>query len=302
MTYLPDHLIATAGKRPILLTGSAGYLGTELAHQFRVAGIDFVGVDKRAGPDPDERRFNLADRDPTGALVRDLSPGAVIHSGTHSALAYRDDFKGAFREDLDAVMNLLSSLERTPDTRLIFFSSTYVYSGLDPLNRVDENTGPKPAHNFGVAKLFFEQFILRNHPNSVVFRLSSVFGHGAQRHPNALAHMVDECRKGKRLTVWGEGARKMQYVYLKEVILWILEGIIIPPGLYNLGGVDYTSVAEAAIKIARFFDAEVEFLVDKPEGDTLPFMDTRKLRAASSEPNEYTFSEALETYLRAFPC
>ena len=301
MTYLPEHVIATARNAAILLTGSAGYLGTELANQFRTTGIDFVGVDKRTGHGPQERRFNLVDRDSTDSLFHDVSPGAVIHSGTHSALAYRDDFKGAFREDLDAVLNLLGSLERTPDTRLIFFSSSYVYSGLDPLNRVDEDTVPNPAHNFGVAKLFFERFISRNHPNSVLFRLSSVFGHGAQRHPNALAHMVDECRKGKRLTVWGDGARKMQYVYLEEVILWILEGLTIPPGLYNLGGVDSTSVAEAATQIARFFDAQVEFLVDKPEGDTLPFMDTRKLREASSAPHQYPFSDALKAYLETSP-
>ena len=74
-----------------------------------------------------------------------------------------------------------------------------------------------------------------------------------------------------------------------------------PPGLYNLGGFDYTSVSEAATQIASFYGAEVAYLADKPEGDTLPFMNTQKLRAATSEPNVYSFSEALETYLRAIP-
>jgi len=301
MTYLPDHVIAAVRDAPILLTGSAGYLGTELANQFRTVGIDFVGVDKRTGHGSQERLLNLADRESMDALFRDVSPGAVIHSGTHSAFAYRDDFKGAFREDFEAVFNLLGNLERNPDVRLIFFSSTYVYSGLDPKSPVDEDTVPNPAHNFGVAKLFFEQFISRNHQNSVVFRLSSVFGHGAQRHPNALAHMAAECQKDGRLAVWGEGNRRMQYIFLEEAIASIMEALTLPPGLYNLGGFDYTSVSEAATQIASFYGAEVAYLADKPEGDTLPFMNTQKLRVATSEPNVYPFSEALETYLRSIP-
>jgi nucleoside-diphosphate-sugar epimerase len=301
MTYLPDHLLDDARKGPILLTGSAGYLGTELAKQFRSARIDFVGVDKRGREGPEAQQFDLADRDTTNALFKDLSPVAVIHGGTHSALAYRDDFKGSFQEDFEGVLSLLGNLERAPDTRLLFFSSTYVYGGLDPTMRVNEETAPHPVHNFGVAKLFFEQFILRNHRNSVVFRLASVFGQGAQRHPNALADMVEECRKEKRLTVWGEGRRRMQYIYLEEVTQSIMEALSLPPGLYNLGGIDYPSVSETASLVAEFFDADVEYLVSKPEGDTLPFMDTGRLRAASSERNENRFSDVLAVYLRSIP-
>jgi len=301
MTYIPERLLATAGPAPILLTGSAGYLGTELADQFRSAGVPFVGVDKRPDRGKGECQLNLADSGATNDLFREVMPGAVIHTGTHSALAYRDDFKTAFREDLDAVMNLLENLEQRPDARLVFFSSTYIYSGLDSSDTVDETTVLNPAHNFGVAKLFFEQFLIRSHSNTVVFRLSSVFGHGAQRHPNALANMAEECKTSGKLTVWGAGNRRMQYVYLEEVILSVLEALALPPGLYNLGGVDYTSVTDAATQIAGFFGSQVEYLRDEPEGDTLPFMSTEKLRAAMRERREYSFSKALEGYLTAIP-
>lgn len=297
MTYLPGRLVENAKVSPILLTGSSGYLGTELSEQFRLAAVEFVGVDREPGSGPEARLLDLADESAVGALFERVSPGAVIHTGTHSALAYRDDFIGAFREDLLAISNILQVLAADREVRLVFFSSSYVYGGLDPAHPVDEGTAPTPSHNFGIAKLFFEQFVLRNHPNSVVFRLSSVFGHGAQRHPNAIANMAAECRAHGHLTVWGEGKRRMQYVFLEEVVHSTLEALTLPPGLYNLGGTDYTSVASTAGHIAQFFGSDVEFLTDKREGDTLPFMQTEKLRSASPEYRSYPFSTALDAYL-----
>ena len=38
----------------------------------------------------------------------------------------------------------------------------------------------------------------------------------------------------------------MQYDFLEEVVVSIIEALTLPRGLYNLGGVDYVSVSEAA--------------------------------------------------------
>ena len=300
MTYLTARTVDHAAERPIVVTGSSGYLGTELCKQFRLADIDFIGVDKEPGGGSKTDVLNLAVEGPVRELFREVSPGTVIHGGTHSAEAYRDDFVRAFNEDVMAVSNVLGALSAS-SARLIFFSSSYVYSGLDSTEPVDERTALSPSHNFGVAKLFFEQFVLRNHPNSVVFRLSSVFGHGAQRHPNVIANMAADCQVDGRLTIWGEGKRRMQYIHIQEVVLGVLESLTIAPGLYNLGGSEYTSVASAADQIAGFFDSAVEYLTEKPEGDTLPFMLTEKLRSAIPEYRSYPFAAALEAYLARAP-
>jgi hypothetical protein len=41
----------------------------------------------------------------------------------------------------------------------------------------------------------------------------------------------------------------------------------------------------------------VEFLTDKPEGETLPFMDTSKLRSSALKKRFATFPSALRDYL-----
>ena len=72
------------------------------------------------------------------------------------------------------------------DTVLIYFSSSYVYSGLSLKETVNEETILNPKHNFGFAKFFFENMIKRITSNYIVFRLSSVFGEGNYLHPNAI--------------------------------------------------------------------------------------------------------------------
>ena len=297
-TYLTNRLIEVARKSSILVTGSSGYLGNELSRQLRTARIPFTAVDKEPSRAPEEETaLNLSSEAATLSLFQEASPDTIIHCGTHSALAYQNDFISSFREDLLAISNILEGLSENRDARLIFFSSSYVYSGLDPEQTVDETTRTDPSHNFGVAKLFFEQYVLRNHPNSVVFRLSSVFGNGQQQHPNAIANMALECLANKQLAVWGQGKRRMQYIYLKEVVLSTFEAIKLSPDLYNLGGEDYTSVAFTAKQIGRFYGAELEFLSEKKEGETLPFMRTKKLRSAAKDYRSYPFSDALDEYL-----
>jgi nucleoside-diphosphate-sugar epimerase len=286
----------------VLVTGSSGYIGSALMTRLESIGARFVGIDKFPPADdaPDSRVFDLGDSAQTSEALRDVSPELVVHTGTHSAIAYRDDFLEAFKADADALINILEALRALPETRLIFFSSSYVYSGLDPDVLVDETTPPNPRHNFGVAKSFFEKLIQSTHTSSVVFRLSSVFGHGPQKHPNAVAAMATECIEHGRLTVWGEGGRRMQYIYLDDVVSSTLEGATLPPGVYNLGGRGHTTVADTAARIAEFFGASTEFLREKREGETLPAMNIGKLREASAEQHLTALEVALPQYLAEF--
>ena len=286
-----------AGKK-IVVTGSSGYIGSEVIKLFEANNIIVKGIDKLP---PDNKNcicMDLCSREDVTRLIDEFGPDYIFHFGTHSALAYRDQFKESYKEDSMALLNILDAVQDRP-IRLVFFSSSYVYSGFEGQGPVSEETVFKSEHPFGIAKSFFEQLIRRTHPESVVFRLASVFGPGKALHPNAVYNMALECRQNGRLTVWGSGLRMMQYVYIPDVLSFILEGCLIPAGIYNLGGEQYISVAQSADLIARFMKSDVEYLKDKQEGMTLPFMDNSKLKAASNDTGFESFENALEEYLNS---
>ena len=242
--------------------------------------------------------LDLGDYEKIFKVINDFKPSVLIHCGTHSAIAYKDHFFESFIEDFKALVNILKSI--TPDCKLIYFSSSYVYSGLPIDEKFDENTFLLPKHNFGVAKSFFEQFILRNHKNSVIFRLSSVFGKGEGRCPNTILNFVKDCIERGRIEIWGYGNRKIQYIFMDDVLNYVFESFHMDSGIYNLGGEDYVSVADVAKMIAGLFGSDVIFLKDKPEGETLPFIDNDKLKLVLNKNLFTPFSSALMKYLILF--
>mgnify|MGYP005658817141 CR=1 FL=1 len=224
-------------------------------------------------------------------------PDYIFHTATHSALAYKNDFINVFQEDNLVLSNIISSLRKTNNTQLIYFSSSYVYSGLDINDTVSEKSILAPVHNFGLAKSFFEQMILREFSNSIIFRLSSVFGQGNYLHPNAIEVMAKEAINNKLLTIWGKGSRKMQYIYLKDVVKHVLLATELPTGVYNLCSNNYSTVMDTAINIANYFDAEIKTFPNKLEGDTLPYMDNNKLIDALGYNSFSNHDETLRQYL-----
>lgn len=282
---------------PVLVTGGYGYIGSRVIQDLRQRGVPFVAVDrqfKKSGGQ--EVRLDLTDAARVKAFLARHQPKLVIHAGTHSAMAYKEDFAVLFDEDYASLRNIFAALDER--CRLVMFSSSYVYSGLPPRDVVTEATALAPQHTFGVAKVFFEQYVRRVHPNSVVLRLSSVYGPGRALHPNAIAGMIEECRATGNVTVWGKGSRMMQYIYIDDVLQAIHVAAKVSPGIYNLGGKEYTSLKEAASIIARTLSGNVVFLRDKVEGESLPRMAVTPLRAHGFKPT--SLHKGLQAYISSY--
>jgi len=304
---IKELLTSVRGRRQrVLITGGLGHIGSQLVEQMQKYNIDYISIDKLYPKNlvkPEFLQFNLCDKQKTAECTENFRPDIIVHCGTNSALDYYNQFFESFKEDSQALINILEALSNLRNCRLVFFSTSYVYSGLKldtPNTPVTETDLVQPTHNFGIAKLFFEQLILKTHKNSVVFRLSSVFGPGNASHPNAVLNMTKECLETGQLTVWGSGSRMMQYTYIKDVVKYVSESFFLQPGTYNLGGNEYLSVAVAAKLIANFFGASMVFLTDKHEGETLPFMNTNKLKEISGKGYFTPLSDALKEYLNSF--
>ena len=265
------------GKKLILVTGSSGYIGSQMMKLLKDLTWECIGIDKQEKKNVSHLSFNLCDEQRVKETLNKLNPSHIIHAGTNSAGEYQKNFLNSFKEDFMSLNNILDSIIQSPKIRLVFFSSSYVYSGLPGESIVTEEIKLSPEHNFGIAKLFFENLIMRTHENSVIYRLSNVFGSGEQQNVTALNSWINGSIKGEDIEVWGTGKRKVQYIHIQDVSSSILNAInMMKPGIYNLGGDDYLSMLEVAKKIAKFFGIQVKLLKDKQDGEQLAFMKTKK--------------------------
>ena len=284
-----------ATNKKVLLTGASGYIGSQLFERFLQKGMECLGVDRTSASNAKMVCFDLKNKVETYKYFNHFKPDVVFHLATHSALAYQNPDSKSFTEDARVLDGILGYLTQQTECRLFYFSTSYVYSGLPTDREVTEEDALKPAHPFGKAKTFFEQLILKRHPDSVIFRLFSVFGPGNYLFPNTVHQMVRECQETGKITVWGAGNRKMQYVFLQDVLDCCEKGLFLEPGIYNVGGGDYLTIQDTAQKIAKMFNGDVIHLKDKGEGETLPFGDNLKIQR-SGDVVFTSFLEALKAY------
>lgn len=281
------------GKK-ILITGSSGYIGRQISEKLSLLGCIVKGVDKL--PDNlliNEYGFNLIDDEKTKILLKDFKPDYIFHTGTNSALHYQKDFISAYDEDFKSIKNIISNIDKEK-TKIIFYSSSYVYSGIR--EKVEEAALTNPNHNFGVGKRFFEQILLRSVPNPIIFRLSSVFGAGTPRSPNAIKQIKDEVDNTGAINIWGDGARRMQYIAIEDVLGASLIGPKLFNGVYNLGSDDYISMKELAEIIKAVTSCNIEFDLSRTPGETLPFMVNKKI-ANEANLSFSSVKQFLESYI-----
>lgn len=284
-----------------VITGASGYIGKVLIKEFNKKKVKFIGIDKHPRNDKSIIKLDLKNKKKTFKFFNKINCNIIYHFGTYSAAAYKKNFNKCFKEDLISLQNLLKSIEKKGNKiKIIYMSSSYVYSGdkNKKKNGVNEKKIINPLHDFGFAKKFFEEYLTRYHPNTIIYRLSNVFGEGEFIRGNTIYNMAIEAKKKKVVTVWGKGNRKLQYIYIGDLMKYLLLNKNFK-GVFNLGGNEYIKISALTKKISYFFGSKVLFLKDKKEGETLSFMNTRKIKSITK--NYFTnFEKNLIKYLGIF--
>jgi nucleoside-diphosphate-sugar epimerase len=82
-------------NKDIIISGANGYIGQELANQLVLNEINYKGIDKKPHKSSIHLVQNLEDSKSI-RLIESLDCDYFVHAGTHSALAYQDNFVESF--------------------------------------------------------------------------------------------------------------------------------------------------------------------------------------------------------------
>ena len=152
----------------VLITGSAGQLGTDL-----VASANHLGLDVIATSHAD---LDITDRNLVLQKIASAAPEAIIHAAAWTAVdACESDIKKAMAINSDGTANVANAA-RQFGARVIYISTDYVFDGTKATPYIESDI-PNPQSVYGASKLAGERHLDLNQDS--VVRISWVCGeHG----------------------------------------------------------------------------------------------------------------------------
>ncbi len=238
---------------PILVTGGAGFIGSNLADALLARGdtvrvLDNFSTGKRSNlPNSDRvqvREGDVAD----AAVVRDAVRGcrAVVHlAAVASVQASVDDPVGTHQSNLIGTLNLCEAMRAEGVRRVIFASSAAVYGNNGEGQAIDEDTPKAPLTPYAADKLASEHYLdfyRRQHGlEPVIFRFFNIFGprqDPSSPYSGVISIFTERARHGQPITVFGDGEQTRDFLYvgdLVEVLVQALEAPEVQEGAVNVG-------------------------------------------------------------------
>ncbi|MGE4407256.1 NAD-dependent epimerase/dehydratase family protein [Pseudomonas sp.] len=238
---------------PILVTGGAGFIGsnlvdTLLARGYSVRVLDNLSTGKRENL-PADGRVELIVGDVADAeCVRQAVSGcrAVVHlAAVASVQASVDDPFGTHQSNLIGTLNLCEAMREAGVRRVLFASSAAVYGNNGEGQAIDEDTPKAPLTPYAADKLASEHYLdfyRRQHGlEPVIFRFFNIFGprqDPSSPYSGVISIFTERAQKGLPITVFGDGEQTRDFVYvgdLVDVLVQALESPVVEEGAVNVG-------------------------------------------------------------------
>jgi nucleoside-diphosphate-sugar epimerase len=213
-------------RKPVLMTGHLGYLGSVMLQYFRDAGYDVIGLDTgyyaEASFVPDGEPVPMITKDLRDVVAADLrSFYAVVHLGalSNDPIGNLDPH---WTEDINHAASVrIAELAREAGVRRFIFSSSCIMYGTSSAEVVDEESPLDPSTEYARSKVKSEMAIreLASDSFSPTFlRNGTVYGVSPRmRFDTVLNDLTASAYTAKRVVVLGDGSPWRPVVHVEDV-------------------------------------------------------------------------------------
>lgn len=267
--------------RKVLVTGGAGFIGTNLVGRLLELGDEVWSADNftigtrdhaELYKDNPNYHFIEIDIDDTTKFLdtfKGFNFDIVYHLAANSDIQKGGQNPSVDNRDTFATTRSVLELMRQNDIKQLFFSSTSAVYGDKSGEKITEDMGNlKPISYYGGAKFASESYIsaysYMNDLSVTVFRFPNVIGphltHGV------IHDFVKKLKKNpKELEILGDGHQTKPYIYvddLVDVIVKMTETIPRDMSIYNIGvdsATSVTRIADIVCDVLGYKDVEYKY-------------------------------------------
>lgn len=269
----------------IIVTGSAGFIGSHLVDEFINEGYDVYGIDNLSGgslynvnPECKHHTLDLRDRFETECLVDEIEADVLYHLAA-DATEGRSQFTptSAIENNLNAYMNVLIPFIKAGGKKVVLFSSMSVYGkGKPPFS---EKMARKPVDVYGQAKRAMEEIteiLSEVHGfQYVIIRPHNVYGERQRLddpYRNVIGIFINRMLQGKPLYIYGDGEQRRAFSYIGDMIKPMVRAMSLHKEIINLGAEKDYSINQ----LAELISDKVEHVADRPKEVKEAFSTTEK--------------------------
>jgi nucleoside-diphosphate-sugar epimerase len=256
-----------------VVTGAAGFIGSQLAERLLDGGHDVVAVDCFTDYyDPALKEENAAGLDVARLDLAEegldlAGVDGVFHlAGQPGVRSFGDVFEEYVRRNLLASRRVFEAAAAA-GTRVVFASSSSIYGDAERYPTPEESE-PRPISPYGVTKLGCEQLAYAYSQafglDAVVLRYFTFYG-PRQRPDMALARIVGALARGSSFELYGDGLQSRSFTYVSDGIEATIAAMERARAgtVYNVGGGDEATMREAITTLERVSGRTLD-LVERP--------------------------------------
>ena len=258
----------------VLVTGGGGFIGSHVVDRLLDRGMtprifdlsaspyhSPLEVETFTGSITDSANLDLAMRD-CDAVIHLAAVADVSHVLADPVLAEEVNTRGT--------LNVLEAASGAKVKRVVYGSTTWVYSDCVEQNVSEETLIPAPRHLYTATKLAGETYCAGYAElyglESTVLRFGIPYGPRA-RAAGVVAKFTDLAFEGKSLTIAGDGSTTRSFIYVEDLADGIVAALAPEAAgrTYNLSGDETVTILEIAERVQENTDnCEIEHTPPRP--------------------------------------
>lgn len=293
----------------ILVTGGAGFLGSHLCRALVKAGHVVRVLDLKSNPEFETIVGTIKDSEVVARALTGMEAVFHLASFIEAGESVKEPYKYTDNNVLGTVV-LMEEMKKQNVKTFIFSSSAAVYG--EPLRvPILEDDRTMPINPYGMTKLAMEA-LASSYSYSfgftcVALRYFNLYGPGENHVPetHAIPRFISQIRNGEKVSVWGNGEHKRDFIYVHDIVDAHLKALSLPQGKFhymNLSGKNATSVKNVIemLEVVIGEKADIEYKEARPGDPLLLFADSTKAKNELAWEATTTLEDGLKSTVAWF--
>ena len=283
----------------ILITGVAGFIGSNLAEHLLRDGHEIIGIDNLSYGLIEQvpSKVNFHQIDILNKSIYSLFDGVdiVFHLAAKNCIAdcQLDPFETA-AITVSGSVNVFESAKKSNVKKVIYAESSALYEGTTSFPSQEKDVAPESFYAVSkmASKLFADTYNRFSNLNTIALRYFNVYGPKQDYRrsiPPLMCAFIIKLLKGEQPVIYGDGTKRRDFIYIDDVKrfheLLINKGSV-TGGTYNIGsGLNY-SILEVYDIIKKLINTDVipDHKPDLPGEDFQNLADISAARSLGWQP------------------